>query len=250
MPIEIEGLKRGWTSTSAIAVHKSPFAGLGVIKPSPPAKMTDGLRVSVHVESNRRIPLAEFNILLLPVLEALNLEVIGKPELVVEDSPIWVWRKYAAGEREDLIRADPNDRSPTFIATLAAGPLKGHESEWLVPTSCLYRGKWTEQDILRCKVGVPTAEDTAELAKIVERWSVRLRRRMPTENLKSKERQVDRALTEPLEKLATFTKSPPVSSVVQAQVPVPKAKARGGAVATAAIIGIALSLLTWSQRRA
>lgn len=249
MPIEIEGIRgrRGWTSTSAIATHKAPFAGLGVIRPSP-TKKTDGLKVSIRVESNRRIPMSEFNILFLPALEAQGLEVVGRPKLIVEDSPIWVWRKYMYGDREDIVYADPQARKePTYIATLAAGPLKGYESDWRAPVTCLYKGEWEKPEMLKCRIGAPTAKDTAELARVVEEWSVYLRRKNPAENLDTKLREANKALSEPLEKLEVFTRQYPVSAVVKAEVAAPKAKA--GIGGTAAIIGLALAMLTWGLRK-
>jgi len=246
MPIEIAGIsnRKGWTSTSAIATHKAPFAGLGTVAPSAIKKM-DGLQISVLAESNRYIPGAEFSVLFLPALKGLDLEIVGEPKLVVDDSPIWVWRKVPqVPEPGTGIR--PGDYA--YEAVISSGPFKGHISTITVDLgNCAQVRDSKGQKPRDCKRGVPTVKDTAELPRFVSRWSVNLRQ-ATGEDLKTKRSQVSKALREPRQALQQAVGGIIGTQVKEIKVPAPNAK--GGVVgASAAIIGIALAMLTWTQRR-
>ena len=246
MPIEIAGIsnRKGWTSTSAIATHKAPFAGLGTVAPSPIKKM-DGLQISVLAESNRYIPGAEFSVLFLPALKGLDLEIVGEPKLVVDDSPIWVWRKVPQ-EPDPGSGIRPGDYA--YEAVISSGPFKGHAGIAMAPSDCTQKFDSKGNEISwKCKMGTPTVKDTAELPRYVSRWSVMLRP-VTGEDLKTKRSQVSKALREPRQALQQAVGGIIGTQVKEAKVPTPKAKA-GGVGASAAIIGIALAMLTWTQRR-
>jgi len=244
MPMEIEGIRmrRGWTSTSAISTHKAPFAGLGVL-PTSPVKTMQGLKVSVLTESNRSVPVGEFNLLFTPVLKELGLELVGKPKLAVDDQPIWVWRKLYQDPSDPAIK--PGEY--VYEAVLASGPFKGHVGPVMAPSDCTQKFDAQGREISwKCEVGTPTVKDTAALPRYVSEWSVMLRP-VTAEDMSSKKSEVSKALREPRGTLQKALQGSVGTQVKLAQVESPKAKGTAGG-ATAAIIGIALAALAWTQR--
>lgn len=233
MVMEIEGTR--WTTTSAIAPHNAPFAGLGVVARSPDKK-SKGFRVGIRIEGNRLITEAEFNLLLVPVLKNLQLDLAANPRLVIEDSPVWVWR---------VIR---DERGPAgYEAVLATGALKGHSGQIMAPSDCteVYDKNTGQSLAWKCKMGTPTQKDTAELPRFVEDWSV-LVRPANLEAAGSKIGTIRQALREPSRQLQAVARTV-YTSVKAVDVPAPKMKGGAAVVTSAAIIGIALAMFTWFQ---
>ena len=222
MPMEIEGQVR-WPRPM----------GLGVVQTTPPQKKVKGVRVAVRAESDHRISSEEFALAVVPVLREQGLELVGEPKLVVDDSPIWVWRKMLGDKPEDTF----------FMAVVAAGPLKGHEGTAMAPLERTqnYVPETGEENSWKCKVGTPTVKDTAELPKFVEDWSV-MARPVDLELTESKVRQLRVAMRPVRQQLRALAGGSVGSKIVAADVPAPKAKAATVVGTSAAIIGIALGI--------
>jgi hypothetical protein len=220
-------------------------AGLGAVAPGPQKKV-QGVRVAVRVESNHRISAEEFGLAVMPVLQEYGLEIVGEPKLVIDDSPIWVWRKVP--QDPSIPGVKPGDFA--WMAVLGAGPLKGHEGKVMALSDCTqkYDPKTGQELDWKCTVGTPTVEHTAELPKYVEDWSVSTRP-VDLELPESKVGQLRAAMRGVRQKLQALAGGMVGTSVKPADVPAPKpAPKLAAATGTAAIIGIALAMLTWGKR--
>ena len=134
-----------------------------------------------------------------------------------------------------------------YEAVLSSGPFKGHVGEVMSPRECTQRFDSKGNEIYwKCKTGTPTAKDTAELPKYVSEWSVMLRPATAV-SLKTKGSEVRKAMRDPRSALQKAIGGTVGTQVKEVKVPAPNAKP--GIGGTAAIIGIALAMLTWTQRR-
>ena len=237
MPIEIEG--------PLGQLLPRYITDLGAIKTISPQKMVKGVRVAVRTESNHMISAEEFGLAVLPVLQEHGLMVVGEPKLVVDDSPIWVWVKLPQDPSIPGIK--PGDFA--WMAVLNSGPLKGHEGMVMAPSDCTqkYNPKTGQELGWKCKVGKPTVKDTAELPKYVEDWSVTTRPvdlELPESKVGTL-RQAMRSVRQKLQGLAVTVGTSVKGVDVEAPKPAPRLAAATG---TAAIIGVALAMLTWGRR--
>jgi hypothetical protein len=217
--------------------------GLGAVPPNP-QKVTEGVRVALRVESNHRVSAEELGLAVIPVLNKLGLQIAGEPKLIVDDSPIWVWKKMLPDKPEETY----------FQATVAVGPLKGHEGTAMAPTNCTqkYDPQTGEEISWKCKLGTPTVKNTAELPRFVSDWSV-MARPADLELPESKVKQLKLALRDVRAQLRGLVGAGCMvgSSVKVVEVPAPKPpapKVVKAAVGSAAIIGIALAMLTWGKK--
>jgi len=222
-----------------------PEAALGVLPPPrTEGPKVPGLKLVVIVESDTKIPVENFNALFLSNLESAGFKVVGKPKVVVEDSPIWVWRRYEWGERPDVTNYHPEaQKGPTWIATVATGPFKGYEGEYAAPTTCVY----VKDKLKSCKTSAPTAQDTADLPKVVEAWEVVLR---PVEkgDIESKKAVAGKAILQPLDQLEKGLRAYPKVGMAVVDVEAPPGRGGAGLGMLALAVGIGLALMTWQRK--
>ena len=124
----------------------------------------------------------------------------------------------------------------------------------LAPSDCSqkYNPDTGEEISWKCKLGTPTVKDTALLPKLVENWSVQVRP-ADLELSESKVKQLKLALRDVRTQLRGLVGDGCLvgSQVVAMEVPAPKPpapKVVKAAVGSAALIGIALAMLTWGRK--
>lgn len=230
MPMEIEhhtrrGLPRqsggglagtSWTTTRVAPTMNAPFAGvdLSAVQAKLPEGKTLGVKVGMVGQAPGRAPtLNELNALFLPVIRSHQFEVVGTPKYVLDDNPVWTW-KYDA----------PNN---VWEAVIASGPFAGQTGSVLALNQ-------NER---------PTLKDTLDNPKGLFSYSVVLR---PT-NLEMPEGKAGILMKAIRDARRPYSNLGISFSSKYSIVPVaaPKNPEKKGALATAALIGIGISLLSW-----
>lgn len=246
MPMEIEGWDHArWTSTAAFPTRNAPFAGLGAVVP-PGAKKkkvaqntTPGLQILIRkcVESKfmasgaggvgggavYRMPTEEEVYLsVVPKLQELGFEVVGKPKFVYDDNPVWMFRKIGKA----LCK---------YELYMGSGPFAG---------------------IIYACFDKPSLEDKIKFApRAVYQWSAAIRpidRQLPEERT----REVLRVMRESHEVLGKigglcglgFGRTRKPFKVVPIEVPDPPTPNKSFFGTTALIIGLALAGMTFIKR--
>ncbi len=180
-----------------------------------PAGKTQGLKISLVGMSPSRAPsLNELSALLLPLARSYQYEVLGTPTYVVDDNPVWSWKyDQAAGLWQSVV---------------ASGPFAGAEGDTI---------SFSDQNAR------PTLAHTSALPKSVFSWAVTLR---PT-NLELPEAKVGimrEAVRNALSVFRNLGSAITTSAKVVAVDAPAKPNTVAKAVGSAALIGIALTLLS------
>jgi len=246
MPMEIEGWDHArWTSTAAFPTRNAPFAGLGaVVLPGAEKKLaqntTQGLKLIIRrcVESKfmamgaggvgggamYRAPTAEEVALsVVPKLQELGFEVVGEPKYMLDDNPVWMYRKVG----KPLCK---------YELYLGSGPFTG-----LTTGTC--------QD-------KPTVENKIKFAPMsIYQWSADIRP-VERELTEEKQREVLRVMRESHEVLGkisglcimAFKRTGKPFLVDPVPVPDPPTPNKSFFGTTALIIGLALAGMTFIKR--
>lgn len=209
-----------WTTTRVAPTRNAPFAGLGAVELSP--GKTVGVEWSWVLQGNRAPTEAELTALLKAFIESHRLELVGKPVRVADTVPVWVWKS----------EANEYGGGKTWWAEVATGPFKGLMTA------------------VRSSYAPPTQQDTIALPQALVTWTARLKPVTLEEPESLRAQLVSDARADTRLKAALSS----AMGVVPGEGPVPNTNAKlaavdqksGGraAVATAAIIGIALTMIS------
>jgi hypothetical protein len=204
-----------WTTTKVAPTRNAPF---GAVQPTPPKGK--GVLLGYKMMGNRAATADEITAVVKPFVEAHRLKIVGKPQYVVDPSPVWVWQ------------SEPNEYGggSTWTAIVGTGPFKGAIGA------------------VQAGYTPPTQADSLKLPQAIGSWVAELEP-ISLEDPATLRAQLAEDSRDPKFKstLQNVMGDPLGISPMQMRSKVIELKKKGGAakaLTSAALIGIALTLFT------
>lgn len=221
--VEMNGLNMAdarWTTTRVAPTRNAPFAGLRAVQPTP--SKGKGVLLGYKMMGNRAATADEITAVVKPFVEAHRLKIVGKPEYAVDPSPVWVWQ------------SEPNEYGggSTWTAVVGTGTFKGAIGA------------------VQSGYTPPTQADTLKLPQAIGSWVVELEP-VSLEDPEALRAQLAADSRDPKFKstLQNVMGDPLGVSPMEMRSKVIELKKGGGkALASAALIGIALTMFSLREK--